>query len=83
MSIVQGTMKKYRIKAQHKHLFKNLGTGEIFFQKEAFLDQSIPQGKAYQAGETPEAHEAVLKKLVEAGFVDVLEESISYVEKGD
>lgn len=83
MAEVTKPLIKYRLKPDYQNLFSNLATGEVKSQKQAFDEPGKITTKSYLAADMAKApeHRALLKKLVDAGFVEEVSVDITYLEK--
>ena len=79
---MSNTLKHYRLNGTYKTLFGNLATGKEFAQKELFNDPNIPSRKSYADIAEAEYHEKIVKTLIDAGFIEVIDTGIGYIPKG-
>jgi hypothetical protein len=82
MKEVTAPLIRYRLKAEFKDLFTNLASGEIKFQKEAFNNPEGINRKSYASEEEAREHRIILRKLVDAGFLEEISTPITYLERG-
>lgn len=75
------TAKKYQLKSEFSDLFSNLATGEKFWQKDTFNKPGVPVRKSYADEAEANHHYEILKKLIDAGFIDVIDTGITAKEK--
>jgi hypothetical protein len=74
-------LKKYQLKPEYKDLFRNLSRGEELVQKAAFDKEGGVNRKAYDSEDEARQHMALLKKLVDAGFVTEISTGITAAER--
>ena len=79
--------RRYTLKQQFRTLFSNLVTGATLTPRDALRDQLKPTRKGYSEEEIKnrihDQERALMEALVDAGFLDVVEEQVEYIEPGE
>lgn len=79
---MSNTLKHYRLNGEYKNLFANLASGNEFAQKELFNKPNVPSRTSYADMAEAEYHEKIVKALIDAGFIEVIDKGISALPKG-